>query len=59
MAQTVESLPAMQEARVQSLGQEVPLEKEVATHTSIVAWKNPMDGEAWPATVHGVTKSQT
>ena len=59
VAQTIKSLPAMQETRVQSLGQEVPLEKEVATHTSIVAWKNPMDGEAWPATVHGVTKSQT
>ena len=59
VAQTMKSLPAMQETRVQSLGQEDPLEKEMATHTSIVAWKNPMDGEAWRATVHGVTKSQT
>ena len=59
VAQTMKSLPAMQETGVQSLGQEDPLEKEMATHTSIVAWKNPMDGEACRATVHGVTKSQT
>ena len=59
VAQMVKSLPAMQETRVQSLGQQDPLKKEMATHTSIVAWKNPMDGEAWRATVLGVTKSQT
>ena len=43
MAQTVKHLPAMQEARVRSLGREDPLEKEMATHSSILAWKNPMD----------------
>ena len=41
---------------VQSLGQEVPLEKEVATHSSILAWENPTDRGAWQAAVHGVTK---
>ena len=49
----------MWETRFQSLGQEDPLEKEMATHSSILAYKNPMDGEAWQARVHGVTKSQT
>ena len=37
----------MQETRVQSLGREDLLEKEMATHSSILAWKNPMDGGAW------------
>ena len=41
VAQTVKSLPAVQETRVQSLGQEDPLEKEMATHSSILAWKIP------------------
>ena len=39
MAQTVKRLPAMQETRVQSLGQEDPMEKEMATHSSTLAWK--------------------
>ena len=39
-------------------GQEDPLEKEMATHSSILAWKNPMDRGAWQGTVHGVAKSQ-
>ena len=39
MAQTVKNLPAIQEAWVQSLGQENPLEKEMATHSNILAWK--------------------
>ena len=39
MAQTVKSLPAVQKTRVQSLGQEAPLEKEMMTHSSILAWK--------------------
>ena len=38
MAQTVKNLPAMQETQVQSLGQEDPLEKEMAIHSSILAW---------------------
>ena len=52
VAQVVKSLPAMQETMVQSLGQEDPLEKEMATHSSILAWKNPINGGAWCATVH-------
>ena len=39
MAQLVEKLPAMWETRVRSLGWEDPLEKEMATHTSILAWE--------------------
>ena len=42
-AQTVRNLPAVQETWVQPLGQEDPLEKEMATHSSILAWKIP-----WP-----------
>ena len=41
MAQTVKRLSAMLETRVQSLGQEDPLEKEMATHSSTLAWKIP------------------
>ena len=59
MAQTVKSLPAMRETRVRSLCQEDPLEKGMGTHSSILAWKNPMDGGAWQSTVHGITKSRT
>ena len=47
VAQTVKRLPTMWETRVQSLGQEDPLEKEVATLSSSPAWKNPMDGGTW------------
>ena len=45
MAQMVKRLPAMQETRVQSLGREDPLEKEMATHYSIHAWKVPQTKE--------------
>ena len=41
MVQTVKSLLAMQETQVQSLGWEDPLEKEMASHSSILAWKIP------------------
>ena len=41
MAQTVKCLPTMWETRVQSLGQEDPLEKEMATHSSTLAWTIP------------------
>ena len=41
MAQTVKSLPTMQKTPVQSLGQEDPLEKEMATHSSLLAWEIP------------------
>ena len=40
-------------------GWEDPLEKGMATHSSILAWRIPMDREAWQATVHGVAKSRT
>ena len=45
VAQTVKHPPAMQETRVQSLGQEDPVEKEMATHSSILAWKIPWTEE--------------
>ena len=45
MAQTVKNLPAMQETWVQSLGQEDPLEKGMATHSSILAWRIPWTEE--------------
>ena len=46
----------VQETRVQSLGQENSLEEEMATHSSILAWKVPWTEEPEGATVHGVTK---
>ena len=58
MAQEEENPPAMQETQVRSLGPGDPLEKGMATHSSILAWSIPMDRGAWQATVHGVTKSQ-
>ena len=45
MAQSVKSLPAMQETRVQSLDWEDPLEKEKATHSSFLAWRIPWTEE--------------
>ena len=57
MAQTIKSLPAMEETWVRSLGWEDPLGKEMATHSSILAWRISQMEE--PATVHGVIKSQT
>ena len=52
VAQTVKSLPVMQETWVQSLGQEDPLEKKVATHSSILAWRIPWMEE--PGRLHTV-----
>ena len=55
VAQMVKKLPAMQGTQVRSLGQEDPLEKEMAIHCSILAWRMP-----WTRyIVHGVAKSQT
>ena len=54
MAHTVKNLHAMQETWVQFLGQEDPLEKEMASHSSILAWKNPTDRGAWWAIIYGV-----
>ena len=42
------------EMKVQPQGGEYPLEKEMATHSSILAWTIPMDREAWQAIVHGL-----
>ena len=50
----VKNPPVMQETWVQSLGWEDPLEQGMATHSSILAWRIPMDRGAWWATVHGV-----
>ena len=46
-----------QDTWVQSLGWEDPLEEEMTTHFSSLAWLNPMDRGAWKATVHGIAKS--
>ena len=52
----VKNLPANEETWIHSLVGEDPLEKEMAAHSSILDWKNPMDRGAWWATVHGVAK---
>ena len=54
LGQLVKSLSAMRETWVQSLGQEYPLDKRMATHSSIPAWRVP-----WTEEPGGVTKSQT
>ena len=59
MTQLVKNLPSMQEAWVQSLGWEDPLEKELATHSSVLAWRIPMDGGASWAAIYGVAQSRT
>ena len=59
MAQTVKNAPAMQETWVRSLGWKDPLEEDMATHSTILAWRIPTDSGAWWTTVHRVTKSWT
>ena len=59
MAHMVKNLPALKKTQVQSLGWQDLLEKGMATHSSILAWRIPMDRGAWWATAHGVTKSWT
>ena len=59
VAQTVKNLPEMQKTWVCSLGWEDPLKEAMATHSSILAWRIPMDEGAWWARVGGVAKSQT
>ena len=59
VAQSLKCVPAMRETWVQSLGWEDPLEEDMATHSSILAWKIPMDRGAWKATVHRIAKSRT
>ena len=60
VAQTVKNLPAMQKTWVRSLGREDPLEKEMATHSSILAWEIPGTEEGQRSllsTVCRITKS--
>ena len=59
VAQEVKRLPKMQETQVQSLGGEDPLEKEMATHSSILVWKIPWMEEPGRLQSMGSTKSQT
>ena len=59
MAQMVKDLPAMWETRVQSLGSEDPLEKEMATHSSILAWRIPWTEEPGGLQSMGSQKSLT
>ena len=56
VAQMVRNPPAMWETWIQSLGWENPLQEDMASHFSILAWRIPMDRGAWWATV---TKIQT
>ena len=59
VAQLVKNLPAMQETWVQSLGWEDALEKGMATHSGILAWRIPWTEEPGVLLLMGVTKSQT
>ena len=59
MAKAVKSLPSIQETHVRSLGWEDPLQKGMATHAGILAWRIPWTEDTWRATVHGVVKSWT
>ena len=59
VAQSVKKLPAEQETRVQSLGQEDPLEKEVATYSSILAWRIPSTEEPGGLQSMGSQESDT
>ena len=59
VAQMVKNLPTVKETWLQSLGWEDPLEEGMANHSSILAWRIPMDRGAWWSTVHGVARSWT
>ena len=63
IALVVKKLPAntgkTKDMGVQSLGWGDPLQEGMATHSSILAWRIPMDRGAWWARAHGVAKSQT
>ena len=51
----VKNPPAVQETWVQSLGWGDPLKEVMTAHSSVLAWRIPMDTEAWQAAMHGVT----
>ena len=55
----IKNPPAMQETWLRSLDWEDALEEGMATHSSILAWRIPMDRGAWQAIAHGVAKSWT
>ena len=57
VAQIIKRLPALQKTQVQSLGWEDPLEKEMATHSSILAWRIPWTEEPGRLQSTGVTNS--
>ena len=59
MAQTVKNLPVMCKTWVQSLGQEDPLEKEMATHPTILAWEISWTEEPGGLQLHGIAESET
>ena len=59
VAQLVNNSPAMQETHVRSLGQEDPLEEEMATHCSILAWKTPWTEEPVGYSPWGQKESDT
>ena len=59
VALMIKNPPAMQETWVQCLGREDPLEEGMATHSSMLACRIPMDRGAWRAAVCGVAKSRT
>ena len=57
VAQMEKNPPALWDTWVQSLGWEDPLEEGMATHSSILEWRIPMDRGAWQTAVHGVAKT--
>ena len=59
VAQLIKNPPAMQKTPVGFLGWEDPLEEGMATHSSILAWRIPMDRRAWQATVYAVCEGWT
>ena len=59
MAQWVKNSPAVQEILVPSWGREDPPEEGMATRSSILVWKNPIDRGAWQTAAHGDARSQT
>ena len=59
VTQMVKNLPAIQETWLRCPGCEDPLEEDMETQSSILAWRIPMDRGAWRAIVHEVTKNRT